>query len=354
MPVGVDAHVARGQDHGPEGAVLPLTSALTGVLVPVHPDTATPPGRCPAPYAPVRMLPSPLDSPYLDPAFVERVVALPDPLGRNAAITRGYHALSEAVAAILGHDHANWLTFGQWASAEARESIDGSGVPAVVRPFFGEEIARAVADGNAAIFGDVAPPFIRFVTLFAGAGTAPEALARARAALLAEPQVTTSEDLVRAFGAYADAASLLAAGDPEPGRRAERMLVANASVGAHEQHVADPFVRAAIPGRWISAVVATSHMGLRVPEGVLELAHDVPPPAYLGGAPFPAALERLDDPDAIELAVRFGLDVDSADASGAPDWESYDERMGFIFTLLRAYQCDPALFALPPGTPEDD
>lgn len=307
------------------------------------------------------MTSSPLDSPYLDLAFVARVVAMPDPLRRNAAITRGYHALSEAVAAILGYDHANWLTFGQWASAEARDSIDGTGVPAVVRPFFGEEIARAVADGNAAIFADVAPPFIRFATLFAGAGAGsgtgsgarsgadPGALAQAREAILAEPQVAASEDLVRAFGAYADAASMLADGDPEPQRRAERMLVANASVGAHEQHVADPYVRAAIPGRWISAVVATSHMGLRVPEGMLELAHDIPPPAYLGGASFPAALERLDDRDAIELAVRFGQDLGSADASSALDWESYDERMGFIFTLLRAYQCDPALFALPPG-----
>ena len=300
------------------------------------------------------MAPSPFETPYLDPAFVAVVVADPDPLRRNAAITQGYHALSEAVAAILGHDHANWLTFGQWASAEARESIDGTGVPPVVRPFFGEEIARAVADGNAAIFADVAPPFLRFVALYATVrdGASPETLAMARAALLAEPPIAASEDLVRAFGAYADAAAMLAAGDPDPRRRAERMLVANASVGAHEQHVADPFVRAAIPGRWISAVVATSHMGLRVPQGLLELAHDVPPPAYLDGAQFPPELERLEDPDAVALATRFGQDLDSAASSDAPDWESYDERMGFIFTLLRSFQRDPSLFALPPGTPE--
>jgi hypothetical protein len=177
------------------------------------------------------------------------------------------------------------------------------------------------------------------------------ALAEARVALLAEPRIAGSEDLVRAFGAYADAVTMLAAGDPDPGGRAERMLVANASVGAHEQRVADPFVRAAIPGRWISAIVATSHMGLRVPQGVLELAHDVPPPAYLGGAPFPPELATLEDPEAIALAARFGQDPDSAAASDAADWESYDERMGFIFTLLRAFQGDPALFALPPGTP---
>jgi hypothetical protein len=75
------------------------------------------------------------------------------------------------------------------------------------------------------------------------------------------------------------------------------------------------------------------------------------PPPYLGGAQFPAALEHLDDPDAHALAERFGQDPGSAAASDAPDWESYEERMGFIVTLLRSYPCDAVLFALPPGTP---
>jgi hypothetical protein len=293
-----------------------------------------------------------LETPYLDPEHVRRVVADPDALARNAAITRGYHELSEAMATLLGHDHANWLTFGQWASAEARRSIDGEAVPAVARPFFGREIAEAVGAGNAAIFADVAPPFIRFMDLFAVAGAVPEALDGARAALLADPQIAASEDLTRAFLAYADALRLRLAGDPDPGRRAQRMLVANASVGAHEQRIADPYVRAAIPGRWISAIVATSHLGLRIPEGVLELHRDIPPPAYLGGPLFPASLARLEDSEAIALARRFHQDLDSAAASDAPDWESYDERMGFIFTLLRSHQCDPGLFSLPPGTPE--
>lgn len=51
------------------------------------------------------------------------------------------------------------------------------------------------------------------------------------------------------------------------------------------------------------------------------------------------------------LAARFGQDLASAADSDAPDWESYQERMGFIFTLLRAHQADPALWGLPPGTP---
>jgi len=303
----------------------------------------------------------PLATAYLDPATIARVVAMEDVLARNAAITRGYHDLALAVAAILGLDHANWLVFGQWASAEARRSIVGDAVPAPFRPLVGAEVAAAVAAGNAAVFGNVAPPFIRFVRAFADDPLARSDRDRAeeiRATLWAHPQLAASDDLRRAFTAYLDAVELAVeiargAGDPALARRrAARILVANVSIGAHEQVIADPFVRAAIPGRWIVAIAATSHMGIRVPDGSLKLDRDVPRPAYLGGAQFPPELEHLVDPEALALAARFGQDVESAHDSDAPDWESYAERMGFIFTLLRAYQCDPALFVLPPGTPE--
>lgn len=289
--------------------------------------------------------------PAFDEAAVERTITIEDPLVRNAAITRGYHELSEAVAGILGRAHANWLTFGQWASAEARRSIDGSAIPAAIRPLVGDDVAEAVAAGNAAIFADVAPPFIRFVREMQSGSNTDSELAAAYERLALDPQLIGSEDLTRAFRAYVDARRLRLQGDEGSPAFATRILVANASVGAHEQRVADPYVRAAIPGRWITAIAATMHMGIRIPEGVLELSRDVPPPEYLGGAVFPPGLETLEDPDALELAMRFGQDPVSAAASDAPDWESYDERMGFIFTLLRAYQCDPKLFALPPGTP---
>jgi hypothetical protein len=56
---------------------------------------------------------------------------------------------------------------------------------------------------------------------------------------------------------------------------------------------------------------------------------------------------ELDDPDLHQLAGRFGQDLHSAVHSDAPNWESYDERMGYIFTFLRAYQQDAAMFEMP-------
>lgn len=291
---------------------------------------------------------------FLDPDVVAAVVAMPDVVARNHAITHGYHELSEAVVSLLGRTDANWLTFGQWASAEAGRSIRGETIPGLLRPLLADDIAAAVAAGNAAVFGDVAPPFIRFVRAFSsdpGARSDPDRVQALLGDLLADPQLAASDDLRRAFAAYVDVLMTSPIDPTTTRRRAQRMLVANASIGAHEQVVADPFVKAAVPGGSIVAVAATAHLGLQVPEGRLRLDRDVPPPPYLGGASFPPDLAKVEDPELHALAVRFGQDERSSVDSDAPDWEDYRERMGFIFTFLRANQQDPELFGLPPGTP---
>ncbi len=282
---------------------------------------------------------------------IDSVVAMTNVVERNRAITLGYHELSEAVCALLGYDHANWMTFGQWASAEAGRAIRGESIPSLVRPLLGHEIEAAVAGGNAAVFGDVGPAFVRFILAFRSdpdAQSDPVRAAVVLGELCSHPDLTRNADLTRAFTAYTDALLLSHATDSDSRRRrAQRMLVANVSIGAAEQLVADPFVRAAIPGRSLVAIIATAHMGIHLPDAVLALDRDVPPPAYLDGTEFPVDLASLSDPDLVALADRFGQAPDSAVNSDAPDWESYEERMGFIFTFLRAYQCDPALFEMP-------
>jgi hypothetical protein len=294
-------------------------------------------------------------SEYLDEAYIEVVVSMQDRVARNRAITRGYHELAMAMGEVVGRDNANWLCFGQWASAEAGRAIREESVPALLRPIIGDEVAEAVAAGNAAVFGDVAPPFIRFVRAYVddpAARTDHRAALEILDRLWSHEQLASNEDLQRAFAAYTDAVLLAPplSVSADPGalkRRAERMLVGNASIGAHEQIIAEPHVRAAVPGGWIVAIAATAHLGLRIPDGVLALNRDVPPPRYLGGASFPNDLMVLEDGDAITLARRFGQDLTSTRDSDAPDWEIYEERMGYIFSLLRAYQQDAAIFELP-------
>lgn len=96
---------------------------------------------------------------YLDEEAIRAIVAMPDPVARNAEITRGYHALAILASDVIGRENANWLCFGQWASAEAGRAIRGASVPALLRPLMGESVTTAVAAGKAAVFGDIAPPF---------------------------------------------------------------------------------------------------------------------------------------------------------------------------------------------------
>jgi hypothetical protein len=295
----------------------------------------------------------PLESPFLDPDYVSEVTSMPDPVERNRWITRGYHELAAAVGEIIGRENANWLCFGQWASAEAGRAIRKESIPAIARPFFGGAVSDAVGRGNACVFEDVSQPFSRFVLAFAGHRVGlpvpSEGQARATLAALCEhPQLAVSPDLCRAFSAYTDALLLRdTLGNVAATMRAQRILVGNISIGAHEQIVAEPFVRDAIPGGSVLAIMATAQMALRLPQGMLDLDEDVPAPNYLDGACFPACLAELTDPEALELCSRFGQDPGSTLHSDAPNWESYDERMGYIFTMERAFQQDPLIFEMP-------
>ena len=100
---------------------------------------------------------------------VVAVVAIADPVVRNVAITACYRDLALAVAEIVGRIDVNWLAFGAWASGSAGRVIRGDGLP------LGLDLGTslAVAEGNRAIIGDIAPRFVRWldeVTL-AGAPT---------------------------------------------------------------------------------------------------------------------------------------------------------------------------------------
>ena len=236
----------------------------------------------------------PLATPYLDPATIARVVAMEDVLARNAAITRGYHDLALATAAILGRDHANWLTFGQWASAEARRSIDGAAVPAAIRPFVGDDVAAAVAAGNAAIFADVAPPFIRFVREMRSIPRAP-LTRRSQAAfvrLAAHPQLAGSEDLTSAFRAYGGRPPAAALLGEEGGRRASLTVSPPTPRLVHTSSALPTrSCERRSPGAGSPRSRPRCTWGSASPRASWSSRGTCRRPTYLGGAMFPPGLE---------------------------------------------------------------
>jgi len=288
-------------------------------------------------------------NPFLDTGHINKVISMKDPVQRNYAITSGYHALSEGMSGLLGKENANWLTFGKWASVEAGRAIRQETVPGLVRgTFIGKGVSEGVANGNKAIFGDIGPHFARFINTFENDTSWKDNPARGQAMMdqfSAHPSMAGKTDLQNAFRAYQDALQLKGKTDPASvNKRDESMMKANTLVAAHEQMVADKYVKDAVPMSGIMARFATSQMKLEIPSASLALNQDVGKPRYLGGGQqFPGQLQTIEDKGVQDLAKRFGQDINSTKNSDASNWENYGDRMGYIFNFFRAYQQDPSL-----------
>ncbi|BDZ65513.1 hypothetical protein [Agromyces mangrovi Wang et al. 2018] len=281
-------------------------------------------------------------------AVLEQVVATEDPAARNRLITLCYREIAFALADVIGRANLNWFAFGAWASGTAGAVIRGDGAS------FGLG-SEGVAAGNLAIIRDVAPPLLRWLTEVERTGDAtPEAMGRA----LVDPVFDGRPGLAAAVRCYQRAAMLARAADAstcsadhraELEREiAERVLLGNALIGAHEQELVDRFIDEAMPLGGLFGLVTTRFVHLETPDGPIDVTDDVAPPGYLAGAQFPVSLAALADPELVLLFLRFHQSPGGdATHSDAPIWEDFDERMGFILTFFRAHQCDPRYFDVP-------
>ena len=323
-----------------------------------------------------------------DPAEVQRITAIRDPVLRNLEITRCYWELARAVAQRTGSG-ANWCTFATWASKQAGSTIRGEDAEALVRARLGrradflhpirslwrrllrmglldpdsrlgrivaelhtpldalERASDAVARGNRKVFEEIGLEFARYL-----AQCPPDAPVDA-------PEVRAfldslgPEELRRAFTRYQRAAV-------EPS--AQSLLAANLEIGLHEQTRLQPEIRealdAAFPaqsaGGWLAKrieregarlareEITRSLMMLSLPGRVLWLG------AHLAD-PYPAALETITDAELEALVTRFEPVPPAADDCGASDWSVLEQRMHYILHLFRAWHERPDL-AGPPFT----
>ena len=268
---------------------------------------------------------------------LQRIAQDPDPGHRNRLITRMYFDLARCMDTVLGQQDANWLTFGTWASHTAGTFIRGEQGPVS----WG---AKHVADGNIAIIEDVAPCFVAYLSSIAGT---PEERSHPLVEM-GQSRIDANEHLADAFDCYERARER--GMDPADELRAQLILRANVGVAHHEQWLADRFVDAAMPLGGLFGIVTTRFVSLDLPNCRLDLCEPVPPPAYLGGAMWPSALDRLQDDHLVRLYARIGHTPDDVEESAARSWEDFDERMGYIAMFFRAYQRDPDLHTSPEST----
>lgn len=356
---------------------------------------------------------------------VDAVAGIADPVLRNLCITQAYADLGGRLQRLLGDGDATWCAFGVWASNTAGMSIRKEEVrPALVRLLDeagGHHEARAavnhrlrdlcergaarllghsdlvhgfdaalaevsgqIAAGNALVFSELSPLFVRFVSACEHAPPTADDAER----FLADIGVTGVDAqapepglLAGAFRHYHDA---VLAG--EPARRSQLVLAANLAAVLHEQQRLQEAIRAALDagahvldaaldrividcsagdgrhhGVRRAAGQAMKHleaeidriweqvctlllMRLFTADEVLHLGEDLPP--LPSGAHLPEHLAALDGP-AAAMVARLDRTGGTGRGSAARDWADLDERMNYIVNLFRSRQRHPPVRSQP-------
>lgn len=350
------------------------------------------------------------------PEAVRAVIANRDPVRRNLQITQSYHELTVAFDPFFGGADAVWCGFATYASRQAGRFIRNEEVPKRLRRFLGlertsmlrrwltpsgwlrrsaflayarctvEDVSASIAEGNRIVYTKLAPLYADFLELARSHREPdPAALAGFLATLAADP--TTGEALHRAFESYYAA---LFEGDPK--LRAERVFLANALVGWHEQtrlqEAIDGALRAPIrtaledPERRLLArypvplvvrkliaflfrllfspvirrfeddwlrLATEMLMTLALPSGKLRMGDDLP--LLADGEMYPEPLRRLTLPEVEEVVRELDYTPGTTRGSGARDWTDLGDRMNYLVDFFRSWQRQRELLA-PPYTPE--
>ncbi|MEY4578361.1 MAG: hypothetical protein RL701_3064 [Pseudomonadota bacterium] len=321
----------------------------------------------------------------------QRIVQLDaQPVLRNLLITQGYHELSAGFVKLLGRENVTWFTFASWSSKVVGQFIQNGELPALLRVWIegsGSNDARLarlntqlrslhadpgnaerraldaaircaindlrmyLAMGNTQVFAELAPVFGRFLSTFTE-DTVPDApkLERFLASLKGgpieadqialDPETETlkllshgGQSLLRDAARHFYGAKF----ETDPKRRAERILLANANIGLHEQTRLQTYIAGALAAPIKEVLVDTTHsalaerfgndilgsrgyavvdrllapisdhvqttfrrfatelmMTLKLPDGTLRLGRDLP--AAPGQPLFPPALVHIQDP----------------------------------------------------------
>jgi hypothetical protein len=255
--------------------------------------------------------------------------------------------------------------------------------------------SEAVGRGNRKVFQEIALQFSRWLTAFPDLHQISDAdMERFSQQLTAGPAPEGQDLLKQAFANYGSAARSANAGE-----KTQTMLLADLQIGFHEQIRLQPDIKAAMDGALLEpgdiadflAEKLTGHEGrigraverLRglvespmqrfsrmladhIQEEVRTLITEnlmslwLPPDQELRlgrdlTRPFPEALQTLSDPALLTLFEKFrSAAADSETGSGVKDWANFNDRMGFIADLFRAYLDDRSLYvspALPASVP---
>jgi hypothetical protein len=330
----------------------------------------------------------------------QRIVQLDaQPVLRNLLITQGYHDLSSGFSRMLGPENVTWFSFASWSSKVVGQFIQNRELPDLLQVWtegFGtndQRLARLntqlqslhgtpgdlhqeaidaaircaindmrmyLAMGNTQVFGELAPVFGRFLNTFID-DLAPDAakleqyLATLESGPIEPDQIALDPEtrelkLIGRGGQtlLKDAARLYysAKFESDPKRKAERILLANANIGLHEQTRLQTYIAGSLDAPIDNVLVSATHdalaerigddvlgsrgyvivdrllapitehvqavfhrfatelmMTLKLPNGTVRLGHDLP--AVPGQPLFPQALVHIQDPPLETMLAQY-------------------------------------------------
>ena len=235
------------------------------------------------------------------------------PVLRNLLISQGYHELSDGFVQMLGPDNVTWFTFASWSSKVVGQFIQNEELPGLVQDWIeGAEddrmqrlntqlrslhadpghtqhdaLATAVrcavndmrmylAEGNTQVYAELAPIFGSMLEELGPDQTPDEAKLQQFVSTLTPGPVKPDEVVVdpetreltvldrggQSLLGEAVRNYYMAKFETDPKRRAERILLANANVGVHEQTRLQTYIAGALNAPIGDALTNATHDAL--------------------------------------------------------------------------------------------
>lgn len=250
---------------------------------------------------------------WVSDSWAEVIAMDGQPILRNLLVSQGYHELSEGFVRMLGAENVTWFTFASWSSKVVGQFIQNEELPDLVRDWIeGAEDDRMqrlnsqlrslhaepgdtqhvalvtavrcavndmrmyLAEGNTQVYAELAPIFSRMLDELGSDTSFDEAKLQRFVSALTPGPVTPDEVML---DPRTHELSLLARGgqsllmeairhyyaarfETDPKRRAERILLANGTVGVHEQTRLQTYIAGALNAPIGDALMNATHDAL--------------------------------------------------------------------------------------------
>ncbi len=281
---------------------------------------------------------------------VRSVLSLQDPYVRLKAIVDAYHHLGSELSMIIGKKDATIPYFAQWGTALAARTfcvgeVTGfwvsllcsttclSGLPTFLLQTYIDTFQFQLTKIATLIFSHMGMELALFSDTFRDPVNRTEEKLNQFLKQVSEPGGKV------AFDAY-----FRAIHTTDSRLKAQLIYFGNCKLIEYEQLIAQPHLNEIFPLDVVAEIASRFFLTLAIGNTNavnLPFYHDILTPL---SDIYPSDLRIIAIPELQLFLQKFDRDADGTAKSGAQNWNSYHERMGFIVEIFRIYAQHPAVF----------